>query len=57
MTEHHMDKLGSRISSRLVKIGLHDEIGELRGQIVRPAEFDSQRLEILTRSSRCGARP
>lgn len=57
MTEHHIDKLGSRISSRFVKIGLHDEIGELRGQIVRPAEFDSQRLEILTRSSRCGARP
>jgi len=34
-------KLGSRIASRFQGVGLKQEIAELRGQPVRPAEFDS----------------
>ncbi|MDP2272443.1 MAG: hypothetical protein Q8N23_32855 [Archangium sp.] len=32
-------KLGSRIASRFKKVGLTREIPELRGQLVRPADF------------------
>ncbi|QZA09021.1 toxin-antitoxin system [Mycolicibacter heraklionensis] len=32
-------RLGSQISARFAGIGLHDEISELRGHPVRPAEF------------------
>lgn len=35
-------RLGSRISARFAAIGLEDEISELRGHPVRPAEFDGQ---------------
>ncbi|MEB3033853.1 FitA-like ribbon-helix-helix domain-containing protein [[Mycobacterium] nativiensis] len=35
-------RLGSRISSRFAKIGLDEEIGEVRGHLVRPAEFGDQ---------------
>lgn len=34
-------RLGSRISARFAKIGLDDDIAELRGQPVRPTRFDS----------------
>jgi plasmid stability protein len=33
-------KLGSRIAARFAKVGLEEDIIELRGQLVRPAEFD-----------------
>lgn len=33
-------RLGSRIASRFEGIGLNQDIPELRGQPVRPAEFD-----------------
>lgn len=33
-------KLGSRIAARFAKIGLEEDIVELRGQPVRPARFD-----------------
>ncbi|HVR39222.1 MAG TPA: Arc family DNA-binding protein [Thermoanaerobaculia bacterium] len=32
--------LGSRIASRFARIGLKEDIPELRGQPARPAEFD-----------------
>ena len=35
-------RLGSRISARFTGIGLQEEISELRGHPVRPAEFDDQ---------------
>ncbi|MGV0741451.1 FitA-like ribbon-helix-helix domain-containing protein [Mycolicibacterium sp. XJ870] len=34
-------RLGSRIASRFKGIGLKDEIAEMRGQSVQPAQFDS----------------
>jgi plasmid stability protein len=34
-------RLGSRISSRFARVGLTREIPELRGESVRPAQFDS----------------
>lgn len=34
-------KLGSRIAARFSGVGLREEIGELRGQPVQPAQFDS----------------
>jgi len=34
-------RLGSRIAARFTVIGLEEEIPELRGQPVRPAQFDS----------------
>jgi antitoxin FitA len=33
-------KLGSRITTRFAKVGLEEDIVELRGQPVRPARFD-----------------
>lgn len=33
-------KLGSRIAARFAKVGLDEDIVELRGQPVRPAQFD-----------------
>ena len=33
-------RLGSRISSRFKGVGLTEDIPELRGQAVRPAQFD-----------------
>lgn len=33
--------LGSRLAARFTGLGLHEEIPELRGQPVRPAEFES----------------
>jgi len=33
-------KLGSRIAARFAKVGLEEDIIELRGQPVRPAELD-----------------
>lgn len=35
-------RLGSRISARFTAVGLEDEISELRGHSVRPAEFSDQ---------------
>lgn len=35
------DKLGSRIAARFSGVGLQQEVAELRGQPVRPAQFDS----------------
>jgi plasmid stability protein len=32
-------KLGSRIAARFAKVGLGEDIAELRGQPVRPARF------------------
>ncbi|TSD99426.1 ribbon-helix-helix protein, CopG family [Skermania sp. ID1734] len=34
-------RLGSRIASRFAEVGLESEIPELRGQSVRPAQFES----------------
>jgi antitoxin FitA len=34
-------RLGSRIASRFTRVGLTREIPELRGQSVRPAQFES----------------
>ena len=34
------DRLGTRIAARFKGIGLDHEIAELRGQKVRPAQFD-----------------
>ncbi len=36
-----LPKLGSRIAARFAKTGLKDDIPELRGQPVRPADFKS----------------
>lgn len=33
-------KLGSRIVARFADVGLDEDIAELRGQPVRPAQFD-----------------
>jgi len=33
-------QLGSRIAARFAKVGLEEDIVELRGQPVRPARFD-----------------
>jgi len=33
-------KLGSRIVARFANVGLDEDIAELRGQPVRPAQFD-----------------
>ena len=33
-------KLGSRIAARFANVGLDEDIAELRGQPVRPAQFD-----------------
>ena len=33
-------KLGSRIAARFAKVGLDEDIVELRGQPVRPAKFE-----------------
>lgn len=33
-------RLGSRIAARFAKVGLEEDIIELRGQPVRPAQFD-----------------
>lgn len=33
-------RLGSRISSRFARIGLNEDIPELRGQEIRPARFE-----------------
>jgi plasmid stability protein len=33
-------RLGSRIAARFADVGLDEEIPELRGQSVRPAEFE-----------------
>ncbi len=33
-------KLGSRIAARFSKVGLEEDIVELRGQPVRPAQFE-----------------
>ncbi len=33
-------KLGSRIAARFAKAGLDEDIIELRGQPIRPAQFD-----------------
>jgi antitoxin FitA len=35
-------RLGSRIVARFESCGLDHDIAELRGQLVRPAEFDEQ---------------
>jgi plasmid stability protein len=35
-------RLGSRIAARFEGIGLEQDIAELRGQPVRPAQFDEQ---------------
>ena len=35
-------RLGSRIAARFESCGLEQDIAELRGQLVRPAEFDEQ---------------
>jgi plasmid stability protein len=35
-------RLGSRIAARFKGIGLEQDIAELRGQRVRPAQFDDQ---------------
>jgi antitoxin FitA len=37
---HEITRLGSRIASRFARIGLDEEIPELRGQPVRPADFE-----------------
>lgn len=37
--EHAPARLGSRIAARFSGIGLDEEIAELRGQPVRPAQF------------------
>jgi plasmid stability protein len=34
-------RLGSRIAARFRRVGLDEEIPELRGQSARPAEFES----------------
>jgi antitoxin FitA len=34
-------RLGSRIAARFSRVGLSDDIPELRGNPVRPAQFDS----------------
>jgi plasmid stability protein len=34
-------RLGSRIAARFSRVGLNDDIPELRGNPVRPAQFDS----------------
>ncbi|MBO0880807.1 MAG: ribbon-helix-helix protein, CopG family [Mycobacterium sp.] len=34
-------RLGSRISARFSRVGLNEDIPELRGNPVRPAQFDS----------------
>jgi antitoxin FitA len=34
-------KLGSRIAARFSGVGLKQEVAELRGQAVQPAQFDS----------------
>jgi plasmid stability protein len=34
-------RLGSRIASRFTRVGLTREVPELRGQSVRPAQFES----------------
>jgi plasmid stability protein len=34
-------RLGSRIAARFAKVGLEEDINELRGQPVRPARFES----------------
>lgn len=39
-TDEPPAKLGSRIAARFERIGLQQDIAELRGQPVRPAEFD-----------------
>jgi plasmid stability protein len=35
-------RLGSRIAARFERVGLEQDIAELRGQPVRPAQFDEQ---------------
>jgi len=39
--ERPKPKLGSRIAARFAKIGLDEDLPELHGQVVRPAQFDS----------------
>ena len=39
--EQPKPKLGSRIAARFAKIGLDDDLPELHGQDVRPAQYDS----------------
>jgi plasmid stability protein len=39
--ERPKPKLGSRIAARFSKIGLDEDLPELHGQAVRPAEFGS----------------
>lgn len=34
-------RLGSRIAARFAKVGLTEDLPELRGQVVRPAELPS----------------
>jgi plasmid stability protein len=38
---HAPTRLGSRIAARFTRIGLEEDIAELRGQPVRPARFES----------------
>lgn len=38
--ERAPQRLGSRIAARFTKVGLEDDIAELRGEPVRPAPFE-----------------
>ncbi len=39
--DHPPRRLGSRVASRFKGVGLTEDIAELRGHPVRPAQFDS----------------
>jgi plasmid stability protein len=47
-----VEKLGSRIAARFARVGLADDVEELRGESPRPAQFGRRRGASLVPMSR-----